>query len=75
MSLPPRPLRTHQAQTAALVHAIADGRADEITDILAAVTPGGGKSLLPVIAAAGLLAAGVALYENPGLAFGVGSKP
>ena len=59
MSLPPRPLRTHQAQTAALVQAIANGRGDAITDILAAVTPGGGKSLLPVIAAAGLLAAGI----------------
>ena len=53
----PRPLRTHQAQTAAIVHAIADGHAPEITDILAAVTPGGGKSLLPVIAAHALLAA------------------
>ena len=52
-----RPLRTHQAQTAAVVHAIASGQAPEITDILAAVTPGGGKSLLPVIAAHTLLAA------------------
>ena len=59
MSSPHRRLRTHQAQTAAIVHAIADGRADEITDILAAVTPGGGKSLLPVIAAAALLAADI----------------
>ncbi len=48
-----RPLRTHQAQTAA----IAGGQAPEITDILAAVTRGGGKSLLPVIAAHALLAA------------------
>ncbi len=39
------------------MHAIADGHAPEITDILAAVTPGGGKSLLPVIAAHALLAA------------------
>jgi len=54
-----RPLRTHQAQTAAIVHAIASGQAAEVTDILAAVTPGGGKSLLPVIAAHALLAAGL----------------
>ncbi len=54
-----RPLRTHQAQVAAIVHAIAAGEAASVTDILAAVTPGGGKSLLPVIAAAPLLKAGV----------------
>ena len=41
------------------MHAIAGGQAPEITDILAAVTPGGGKSLLPVIAAHVLLAAGL----------------
>jgi superfamily II DNA or RNA helicase len=56
---PARPLRAHQAQTAAIVHAIAAGQASDVTDILAAVTPGGGKSLLPVIAAAPLLAAGI----------------
>ncbi len=55
----PRPLRTHQAQIAAIVHAIAGGQAADIADILAAVTPGGGKSLLPVIAAQALLAAGL----------------
>ncbi len=59
MSPPARHFRSHQAQTAAIVHAIASGQTDEITDILAAVTPGGGKSLLPVIAAARLIAAGV----------------
>ncbi len=53
-----RPLRTHQRQVAGLVEAIATGRTD-LADILAAVTPGGGKSLLPVIAAARLIAAGV----------------
>lgn len=37
---------------------MARGEAAEVTDILAAVTPGGGKSLLPVIAAAELIAAG-----------------
>ena len=56
---PARPLRTHQAQVAAIVQAIAAGAASDMRDILAAVTPGGGKSLLPVIAAAPLLAAGV----------------
>ncbi len=58
MPLTTRPLRTHQAQIAAIVQAIAAGEASGVTDILAAVTPGGGKSLLPVIAAAALLAAG-----------------
>ena len=59
--MPPitRPLRTHQAQVAAVVQAIAAGEATDVTDILAAVTPGGGKSLLPVIAAAPLLSAGM----------------
>ena len=36
---------------------MAYGEAPEVTDILAAVTPGGGKSLLPVIAAARLIEA------------------
>src|SRR5215212_9414219 len=53
-----RPLRTHQRQVAGLVEAIATGRTD-LADILAAVTPGGGKSLLPVIAAARLIEAGL----------------
>src|SRR5918997_3866438 len=51
-------LRAHQAALANLVAAMARGEATEITDILAAVTPGGGKSLLPVIAAARLIEAG-----------------
>ena len=38
--------------------AIAAGQTD-VRDILAAVTPGGGKSLLPVLAAAGLIQAGL----------------
>ena len=50
-SLPGRPLRTHQRRVAGVVAAIASGEADGVRDILAAVTPGGGKSLLPVIAA------------------------
>ena len=57
--MPTRPLRTHQAHVAAIVQAIAAGEAAEVGDILAAVTPGGGKSLLPVIAAAALIGAGV----------------
>ena len=52
-------LRTHQRAIANLVAAIAAGEATGITDILAAVTPGGGKSLLPVIAAGRLIPAGV----------------
>ncbi|HZH47787.1 MAG TPA: DEAD/DEAH box helicase family protein, partial [Roseococcus sp.] len=55
----PRPLRSHQRRIAGIVAAIAAGEAQDLRDILAAVTPGGGKSLLPVIAAARLLAAGV----------------
>src|SRR3712207_182270 len=53
-----RPLRAHQHALANLVGAIATGQATGITDIVAAVTPGGGKSLLPVIAAARLIQVG-----------------
>ncbi|AWN38445.1 DEAD/DEAH box helicase [Methylobacterium radiodurans] len=53
-----RPLRSHQRALQALVAAIARGEATGVSDVLAAVTPGGGKSLLPVIAAAELIAAG-----------------
>ncbi|MCR0983886.1 DEAD/DEAH box helicase [Roseomonas populi] len=52
-----RPLRSHQRQLAAVVQAIAAGET-EARDILAAVTPGGGKSLLPVLAASALIASG-----------------
>src|SRR5919112_882453 len=55
---PHRPLRAHQQALAGLVDAITRGEATGVTDILAAVTPGGGKSLLPVIAAARLIEAG-----------------
>ncbi len=54
-----RPLRAHQTALANLVAAIARGEATDVSDILAAVTPGGGKSLLPVIAAAQLIKAGI----------------
>jgi len=54
---PSRPLRAHQRTLANLVGAIARGEVDGVTNILAAVTPGGGKSLLPVIAAARLIEA------------------
>jgi len=53
-----RPLRAHQRQLVGVIEAIVSGQASA-RDILAAVTPGGGKSLLPVIAAAGLVAAGM----------------
>ena len=39
------------------MQAIAEGKAAGVREILAAVTPGGGKSLLPVIAAASLIRA------------------
>src|SRR5918993_977024 len=48
-------LRRHQEEVDRLCRAIAAGGAGSLTDILAAVTPGGGKSALPVIAAARLL--------------------
>jgi superfamily II DNA or RNA helicase len=54
-----RPLRTHQAQLLGIVRAIAAGEVSEVGDILAAVTPGGGKSLLPVLAAHALIGARV----------------
>jgi hypothetical protein len=50
-------LRSHQAETLAVMRAIAGGA--PVRDVLAAVTPGGGKSLLPVLAAQALIAAGV----------------
>jgi len=45
-----RPLRRHQRVIDRLMQAIAAGETP-VRDVLAAVTPGGGKSLLPVIAA------------------------
>src|ERR1051325_7165025 len=57
-TLTSRPLRSHQRQLVGVIEAIASGRTDA-RDILAAVTPGGGKSLLPVIAAARLVASGI----------------
>src|SRR5919199_6016946 len=53
-----RPLRAHQHALATLAGEIATGQATAVTDILAAVTPGGGKSFLPIIAAARLIEAG-----------------
>ena len=41
------------------MQAIASGEANGLRDILAAVTPGGGKSLLPVLAARTLISAGL----------------
>ncbi|WP_207539566.1 DEAD/DEAH box helicase [Sabulicella rubraurantiaca] len=54
-----RSLRTHQRRILGVVRAIASGEASGLQDILAAVTPGGGKSLLPVLAASELIRAGV----------------
>ena len=47
-------LRSHQQEMLVLAERIAAG-ADDVRDILADVTPGGGKSMLPVICAARLL--------------------
>ncbi|MGH7110344.1 MAG: DEAD/DEAH box helicase [Stellaceae bacterium] len=58
MSSPPaRALRSHQRQLLGAAHAVAAGEAG-LRDVLAAVTPGGGKSLLPVLMAQVLKAAG-----------------
>ncbi len=59
MTIAARPLRTHQRQVFGLMAALAAGEATGITDVLAAVTPGGGKSLLPVIAGSHLIRAGI----------------
>ncbi|MBD0272397.1 MAG: DEAD/DEAH box helicase family protein, partial [Acetobacteraceae bacterium] len=55
-----RPLRSHQRRIAGIVSAIASGEAGGLRDVLAAVTPGGGKSVLPLIAASRLIEAGIA---------------
>ncbi|WP_426955587.1 DEAD/DEAH box helicase [Muricoccus radiodurans] len=57
--MPQPTLRSHQREVLAVVQAIASGEAGGVRDILAAVTPGGGKSLLPVIAARALIASGL----------------
>jgi superfamily II DNA or RNA helicase len=51
-------LRSHQRLVDRIMRAIAANET-AVRDVLAAVTPGGGKSLLPVIAASRLLAAGI----------------
>ncbi|WP_367617273.1 DEAD/DEAH box helicase [Plastoroseomonas hellenica] len=56
--LTPRTFRSHQRQLCGIAEAIATGASDA-PDILAAVTPGGGKSLLPVLAASRLVEAGI----------------
>ena len=58
-------LRRHQEEVDRLCRAIAAGAAGSLTDILAAVTPGGGKSALPVIAAARLLGAALPGSKEP----------
>jgi superfamily II DNA or RNA helicase len=52
-----RSLRTHQRTVVNIVRAIVAGET-RVRDILAAVTPGGGKSLLPVLAASVLIKSG-----------------
>ncbi|HJU16482.1 MAG TPA: DEAD/DEAH box helicase family protein, partial [Stellaceae bacterium] len=58
--MPPhaRSLRSHQRQLLGVAHAIAAGEPG-LRDVLAAVTPGGGKSLLPVLMAQVLVRAGI----------------
>jgi len=65
-------LRSHQEAFDDLCRQMAGG--DTITEIIAAVTPGGGKSLLPVIAAHRLIGAGRAdriCWVTPRLSLGV----
>ncbi|MFT8244286.1 DEAD/DEAH box helicase [Roseomonas sp. BN140053] len=52
-----RPLRDHQRQVLGIARAIAAGA--DARDVLAAVTPGGGKSLLPVLMGQALIEAGI----------------
>ncbi len=52
-------LRSHQRLIDRIMQAISVNET-EVRDVLAAVTPGGGKSLLPVIAASRLIGAGIA---------------
>jgi superfamily II DNA or RNA helicase len=54
-----RQLRSHQCLVDRIMRAISTNET-EVRDVLAAVTPGGGKSLLPVIAASRLIGAGIA---------------
>ena len=59
MSSPPvRSLRSHQRELLGLARAIGSG-ATTVRDVLAAVTPGGGKSLLPVLMADALSRSGL----------------
>ncbi len=51
-------LRSHQRLVERIIRAISANEM-EVRDVLAAVTPGGGKSLLPVIAASRLIGAGI----------------
>ena len=51
-------LRSHQGLVDRIMQAIA-ARETPARDVLAAVTPGGGKSLLPVLAARRLFATGL----------------
>jgi len=51
-------LRSHQRLVDRIMRAISANET-EVRDVLAAVTPGGGKSLLPVIAASRLIGAGI----------------
>ena len=57
-----RSLRSHQTELLAGVRAIAAGEATRVRDIFAAVTPDGGKSLLPVLAAQALIAVGICAW-------------
>ena len=56
-------LRSHQRLVDRIMQAISANET-EARDVLAAVTPGGGKSLLPVIAASRLIDAGIAEWET-----------
>jgi superfamily II DNA or RNA helicase len=51
-------LRSHQRLVERIMRAISTNET-EVRDVLAAVTPGGGKSLLPVIAASRLISGGI----------------
>lgn len=49
--------RRHQDEFGAICHGIATGRTPQLRTIICSITPGGGKSMLPVIAASQLIGA------------------
>lgn len=60
-------LRKHQSDVAEILDEIVAGGGSPVRNILAHVTPGGGKSTIPIQAAAKLIPAGLADREKVGV--------